>query len=81
MNAVAYIFKCFPENLETCGRMRLTVAPEFPSPVLVPAKLSSKKLGDPHLREDEEEGKQNPVVRVVQSRGALENLSDCSVAP
>jgi len=43
------------------------------------------KFGNPPCREDEDEdedeGKQNPVVRVVQFRGALENLSDCSVAP
>jgi len=69
-----------PENLETSHRMRLSLR-KFPSLVLAPSKRSSKKLGDPHLGEDEEEGKQNPVVQVVQFRGALENLSDCSVAP
>ena len=42
--------------------------------------MSNLARGNPHLREDEEEGKENPVVRVVQFR-ALNNLSDCDAAP
>ena len=54
---------------------------KFPSLVLAPSKRSSKCSATHIPGKMNKKTSKTPVVRVVQFRGGLENLSDCGAAP